>query len=213
MTIIVDHRERKSGVILELEKSDIPYTIQNLNTADFVIGTIGIERKTQYDFLQSITDKRLVIQIKKLKESFNKAILIVEGSENIYAIRDFHPNSIRGAISSIVIESAVPIIYTANPKDTAAFLKVLHNRLNKERVELSLINKRTFYDSGKQQEFILQSFPGIGPSLSKALLREFKTIKSIINADVKDLMKVNKIGKIKAKSIQNLINLTYGQDL
>jgi len=212
-TILIDHRERNIEIIKEFEKDKIPFEITSLYNADFVISNIGIERKTKYDFLTSIIDKRLILQLKGLKEYFDKQLLILEGQENIYSIRDFHPNSIRGMISSIIMDYQIPIIYTENPRDTASFLKVIHSRFEKERVETSLINKKSFFDTSKQQEFIIQSLPGIGPNLSKALLKEFKTIKSVINADEEDLIRVDKIGKIKAKNIKNILNTLYKEDL
>lgn len=211
--ILIDHRERNIEIIKELEKDKIPFKITNLNNADFVINNIGIEKKTKYDFLASIIDKRLLLQLQGLKDSFSKPLIIIEGQENIYSIRDFHPNSIRGMISSIIIDYQIPIIYTESPRDTASFLKIIYKRFEKEKTEVSLVNKKIFFDTFKQQEFIIQSLPGIGPNLSKALLKEFKTIKSIINAEEKELMKVDKIGKIKAKNIKNILNTIYKEEL
>lgn len=210
--ILVDHRERNIEIIKELEKSQIPYEVTNLFIADFVIQNIGIERKTKADFLNSIVDKRIISQVKGLKESFEKPLIIIEGQENIYSIRDFHPNSIRGMISSIIIDNNIPIIYTESPRDTAGFLKTIYNRYNSTRPEISLFNKKTFVNSQKQQEFIIQSLPGVGPNLARSLLRKFKSIKNIVNADIKELMKVEKIGKIKAKNIQEIISLVYNED-
>ena len=59
-TIIVDQRERSSGIVKELTKKDIKIEIRQLVIADFVIQTkdsegkiidVGIERKTTNDFL------------------------------------------------------------------------------------------------------------------------------------------------------------------
>jgi len=211
--ILIDHRERNIDIIKELEKENIPIKFTNLNYADFVINNIGIERKTKQDFLNSIMDKRILLQVKGLKDSFDKPIFIIEGQENIYSIRDFHPNSIRGMISSIIIDSNIPIIYTESPRDTASFLKIIYLRLDKEKSEVTLINKKIFFETYRQQEFIIQSLPGVGLNLSKALLSEFKTIKGIVNADEKDLMIVDKIGKIKAKNIKNILNTLYKEEL
>ncbi|MBS3146336.1 hypothetical protein J4471_01420 [Candidatus Woesearchaeota archaeon] len=211
--ILIDHRERNIDIIKELEKENIPIKFTNLNYADFVINNIGIERKTKQDFLNSIMDKRILLQVKGLKDSFDKPIFIIEGQENIYSIRDFHPNSIRGMISSIIIDSNIPIIYTESPRDTASFLKIIYLRLDKEKSEVTLINKKIFFETYRQQEFIIQSLPGVGLNLSKALLSEFKTIKGIVNADEKELMIVDKIGKIKAKNIKNILNTLYKEEL
>src|SRR3989344_1844853 len=101
--IIIDHREHKD-IVKEIIKHKIDIEIQQLKIADFVIQTktsegkiqnVGIERKTKMDFLNSIIDKRLINQLMVLKENFDIPLLIIEGEENIYKIRNFHPNAIR----------------------------------------------------------------------------------------------------------------------
>ena len=117
--LIIDHREPKS-LIRELAKKH-KVEIKHLVTADFIIQgkdiegnelNIGIERKTKNDFLNSIIDKRIIQQILYLKENFPVQLLIMEGTENIYEIRNFHPNAIRGMLASITIDFQIPILQT-----------------------------------------------------------------------------------------------------
>ncbi|MEW6063342.1 MAG: ERCC4 domain-containing protein [Nanoarchaeota archaeon] len=118
--IIVDYRERNSGVIEELNKKGINTEERHLVSADFIIQGknlegkdigIGIEKKTQHDFLNSIIDKRILNQLALLKENFEIPLLVIEGATNIYEIRNFHPNSIRGMIASIIIDYQIPIYH------------------------------------------------------------------------------------------------------
>src|SRR3989344_1882451 len=118
--IILDHRENKI-IKKELIKEGIEIEEKQLVSADFIIRTkdiegkiqtVGIERKTLQDLLNSIVDKRLINQLISLKENFDLPLLIIEGDENIYELRNFHPNSIRGMIASIAIDFRIPIIYT-----------------------------------------------------------------------------------------------------
>src|SRR3989344_2626517 len=110
--VIVDHRETKN-IIKELIKHKLDVEVKQLNIADFVLQTsdinnkektIGIERKTKQDFLNSIIDKRIINQLIILKENFKLPLLIIEGDENIYALSNIHPNAIRGMLSSIAID-------------------------------------------------------------------------------------------------------------
>ena len=48
-------------------------------------------------------------------------------------------------------------------------------------------------DKKERMQFIIESFQGIGPKTAKKLLKEFKTVKNIINAS-KDELK-DSIGK------------------
>ena len=146
-----------------------------------------------------------------LKENFPLQLLMIEGDENIYTISDFHPNSIRGMFSSIVIDYQIPIIYTKNYRDTASYLALISKRLEKPRKSINLISKRKPLTLKEQQEYIIQSLPGIGPNLSKSLLDNFKSVKNIFNADIDKLKEVEKIGKKKSENIRKVIDEKYIQ--
>ena len=214
--IIADFREK--DIIFELQRKHIDLEIKSLISADFIIQVkdfndntkeLGIERKVQSDFLNSIIDKRILNQLIALKENFSLQLLIIEGPENIYKIRNFHPNAIRGMLSSIAIDYQIPILYTESYRDTASLLKIISQRLDKPRRNISLLNKRKPLTLKEQQEFIIESLPLIGPSLAKSLLQKFKTVKKVINASEEKLKRIDKIGKIKAKKIKEVINEEY----
>ena len=63
-----------------------------------------------------------------LKQSFDKAVLIIEGEEDIYAVRKVHANAIRGMLASIALDFNIPILHTKTPKETAAMLAVMAKR-------------------------------------------------------------------------------------
>lgn len=216
--IIIDHRERSSGIRKELAKHDVETKVAALDIADYIIQTkdlnnnivnVAIERKTQNDFLNSVIDKRILRQLIQMKEHYPVQLLIIEGNKNLYSLRNFHPNSIRGMLASIAIDFQTPILYTRSLKDTAALLAIISKRLEKERKYLSLLKKRKPLTLKEQQEYLIEGLPGIGPNLSKSLLKEFKNVKNIMNADELDLQKVEKIGPKKAKLIKKVLEEYY----
>ncbi|MAG45205.1 MAG: hypothetical protein CMH63_00325 [Nanoarchaeota archaeon] len=218
MKILMDHRERSSGIKKELIKQDLEVIEKTLISADFVIKTkkldgqiitIGIEKKTINDFLNSIIDKRIISQLMEMKRHFDLQLLIIEGTENIYEIRNFHPNSIRGMLASIAIDFQTPILQTRNQRDTANLLGIIAKRLEKPRSLPSLLKKRKPLTLKQQQRYLVESLPGIGPLTSQNLLKKFKTIKNLVNAEEAELKKVKKIGKIKAQQIKKLIEKKY----
>ena len=217
-TIYIDHRERKSGIKKELIKKEIDAVEKQLKIADFVIKTktlngeiinVGIERKTLNDFLNSIIDKRIITQLMDLKKHHDIALLVIEGTENIYEIRNFHPNAIRGILASIAIDFQIPIIYTRNFRDTANLLAIIAKRLEKPRSLPSLLKKRKPLTLKQQQEYIIESLPGIGPTLSRSLLKKFKSIKEIMNASEEELKEVKKMGPKKASHIKKILKKRY----
>ncbi len=124
-------------------------------------------------------------------------------------MRNFHPNAIRGMLASIAIDFQVPMLYTRNHKDTAKLITIIARRLEKPKKLTSLLRQRKPLTLKEQQELLISSFPGIGPEISKLLLKNFKSVKNIINADEKQLKEVEKIGPKKAMQILHLIESEY----
>jgi DNA excision repair protein ERCC-4 len=79
--ILVDERERKSGIPDLLRRAGATIDFAQLKVGDYVVSPeTAIERKTIQDLLNSIYDGRLFIQCSQLKEHYIKPVLIVEGN-------------------------------------------------------------------------------------------------------------------------------------
>ncbi len=206
--IIIDYREKNSLVVSKLIGLGFDINFETLKVADYIVKDVAIERKTVSDFISSMVNRRLLKQLEELQQYKNK-LLIVEGVEEQELYTDseektgIHPNSVRGFLLSIVLKYKVPIIFTKNPEDTAKFISVLSKRKEKE-ISLNVMKKTL--DKKEQMQFIIESFPGIGPKTSKKVLEEFKTIKNIINASEEELRKI--VGK-KAEIVYKIINENY----
>src|SRR3989344_8791824 len=205
--LIIDHRERE--LIKELSRRKVKFDIKQLIASDFIIKNIGCERKTQQDFINSIIDGRLIDQLIVLKDNFDVPLLIIEGENNIYELRNMHPNAIRGMLASIAIDYQIPIIHTRNLNDTCSFIESILTRLERGKIAIPLLRKRKPLTLKERQELIIESFPGIGNLLATSLLKEFKSVKKIINSDEKKLQRVEKIGPKKASEIKKVIEEEY----
>ncbi len=215
MKIIADKREKNSLVIAELNEEGVSVEMKQLQVADYLISKdIAIERKTVNDFISSMLSKRLLKQLIDLKENYSKPLLIIEGIEeqDIYKSDrhpKLHPNAIRGMILSILLEFSIPIILTKDYIDTAQFLILLAKKQEKPSREISLKAKRRAFSLAEQQQFVIESLPGIGPTLAKELLKKFKTVRGVMNANKVELQKVKKINKKKADNIKRLLEAKY----
>jgi DNA excision repair protein ERCC-4 len=79
--ILVDERERKSGIPDLLRRAGAIIDFAQLRVGDYVVSPeTAIERKTIQDLLNSIFDGRLFIQCSQLNEHYMKPVLIVEGN-------------------------------------------------------------------------------------------------------------------------------------
>ena len=206
--IILDYREKNSLIPFELTSLGVEIEFKNLKIADYITKGVVIERKTVSDFISSMINKRLLKQLKELKQYPNK-LLIVEGINEKELYNDsenwtgMHPNSVRGFLLSIVLKYQIPIIFTKDYIDTAKFLYVLAKRKPRElplNVNKKSLNKR------ERLQFILEGFPGIGPKTARKLLKKFKTLKNLTNTTEEELKEI--IGK-KAEILSKIINEKY----
>ncbi|MBW3012713.1 DEAD/DEAH box helicase [Candidatus Woesearchaeota archaeon] len=211
LKLFADTRERGSQIIKELVELGFNIELTRLESADYILSkNVGIEFKTVKDFVDSIVDGRLLSQIKALKDTFAKPVLILEGTEDIYSIRKVHPNAIRGMLATIAVSYGIPILRTTHSKETAAIMATIISR-EQEQNQAANYNPHSIKPQSlkQQQEYFISSLPSIGPNLAKELLQQFKTAKNVVNASIEDLQKIEKVGKIKASKIKEVLDKEY----
>jgi len=205
--IIIDYREKNSLVASELIRLELNVEFKALKVADYLINDIAIERKTVSDFIISMINRRLLNQLEELQQYKNK-LLIIEGIDEQELYNDennsgVNANAIRGFLLSILLKYKIPLIFTKDSEDTAKFILILSRKKSKEiplNVSKKSLNKK------EQLQFIIESFPGIGPKTAKKLLEKFKTIKKMINASQEELKEI--MGK-KAEIMKKIIEEPY----
>jgi ERCC4-type nuclease len=209
--ILIDYREKNSLVASHLVKHGLNIEFKELKIGDYIVKNLVIERKTVSDFISSMINQRLLKQIEELKQYENK-LLIIEGisEKELYNDENYaneeegvNPNAIRGFLLSILLKHKIPILFTKNSEDTANFINILFKKKEKE---INLNAKKKTLNKKEQLQFIIESFPGVGPKKSKKLLEKFGTIQNIILAPTEDLEKI--LG-IKAKQIREIIEREY----
>ena len=204
--IIIDYREKNSLVASYLVKENFNIEFKELKIGDYIVKDTIIERKTIPDFISSMINGRLLKQLEELKQFENK-LLIVEGlsKKEIYSDdnQKVNANAIRGFLLSIALKHKIPILFTKDSEDSAKFMAVLSRKKSKE---IRLHAGKKTLDKKEQLQFIIESFPGIGPKKSKELLEKFGSIQNIINASLEDLERI--LGK-NAKNFIELIGRRY----
>ncbi|ENN96478.1 Hef nuclease [Methanocaldococcus villosus KIN24-T80] len=201
--IIVDVREKTMAKLLH-DRADVELT--TLEVGDYVLSDrVVVERKTAEDFVNSIIDKRLFNQLKDLKK-VEKPILIIEG-ENFSRI---HENALKGAILSIILDFGIPIIFTKDENDTADILiRIAEKEQIKEKRPVMIRHGKTAMSLKERQKFIVQSLPDVGGALAERLLKHFKTVEKVFTAKEEELLKVEGVGKERAKKIREVLTAEY----
>ncbi|HLD40092.1 MAG TPA: ERCC4 domain-containing protein, partial [Candidatus Nanoarchaeia archaeon] len=209
VAVLADHREKDNKIVKELIELGVSVKTGQLESADYLIsGRVAVELKKVPDFVASLIDGRMLEQVRNLKKNFDKAIVIIEGEEDIYAVRKVHANAIRGMLASIVLDFGVPVLYTKNPRDTAGLLAVMAKREQDKGSDFSY-HERKPHAEEEQLEFFVSSLPGIGLQTARSLLEQFGSIRNLVNASKEELLAIKGIGEKTAERLVMLFGKEY----
>ncbi|KAG2473252.1 MAG: ERCC4 domain-containing protein, DNA excision repair protein ERCC-4 [Nitrosopumilales archaeon] len=208
LRIIVDERERKSGIPELLRAVGINIEMKTLPIGDYIVAPETIvERKSIHDLISSIFDGRLFDQCNRLKEHFKFPIILIEG--NLDEINNITENPLifYGAISGIALDFKIPVLPTPNADHTAKLLVSLCSR--KESSTGPFLKKiRKSNDMQKQQLTVLSSLPGVGEKLALRMLEKFGSPFRVFSASSTELAKVDGVGGVRAKKIKKMLEAT-----
>jgi len=205
LRIIVDERERKSGIPDLLKAVGLNVEMKTLPIGDYIVAPeTVVERKSIRDLMSSIFDGRLFDQCSRLKEHFEYPVVLVEGNvDEIEEITD-NPLIFYGAISTVALDFKIPIIPTPNATHTAKLLVSMCSRKDSPKGPYLKKIKKSYNLQG-QQLSVLCSLPGIGEKFAIRMLEKFGTPFKVFTATTTDLAKVEGLGKARAKKIKKIL--------
>lgn len=203
--IIIDNRERNRDIISRLESKGAIIELKQAPVGDYIVSDrVCIERKTESDLQGSVINARLFDQLDRLNKSFEKPILILETDNYGFGLGD---NIMLGILASVYLDHNIQIMWSDGTQDTADIIYALAAReQTRKGKEPKLVGIKRAYSDYQWQTLILCSIPGVGPKLARELIKKFKNIRNIANAQEKELMLVEKIGKKKAQRIYEILN-------
>jgi DNA excision repair protein ERCC-4 len=206
LRIIVDERERKSGIPDLLKSVGLNVEMKTLPIGDYIVAPETIvERKSIRDLMASVFDGRLFDQCTRLKEHFENPIVLIEG--NVDEIEEITENPLifYGAISTVVLDFKIPIIPTPSASHTAKLLVSMCSRKDAPKGPyLKKIKKSP--DLERQQLSSLCSLPGIGEKFAVRMLAKFGTPLKVFTATTAELSKVEGLGEVRAKKIKKVLD-------
>jgi len=207
VTVVVDDRE--NSIAKELSRKEIEVDKTRLEVADFMVSDdTVVERKRTDDFVDSIVDNRLFDQIQDIKQ-FQNPVLLLEG-ENLYTHRDIAPEAIQGALSSIILDYEMPILWSDHEEETTELLLSMARREQQERdKDVQVRGSSEGTTQAEMQEFIAAGLPGVNTKIAERLLNEFDTLEKIFTASEEELKQVEGIGQKKAEKIRSTVTRKY----
>ena len=205
LRIVVDERERKSGIPELLKAVGINLEMKTLQVGDYIVAPeTVVERKSIHDLVSSIFDGRLFEQCNRLKEHFQHPVILMEG--NVDEIEEVTENPLvfYGAISTIALDFKIPIIPTPSASHTAKLLVSLSSR--KESTKGPFLKKiRKSNDIQRQQLSTLCSLPGVGEKIAIRMLKKFGSPLRVFSASYTELSKIEGLGESRAKKIKKML--------
>jgi len=171
--------------ILDQKKDTINYTVEQLDIADIIISEeVAIERKEGSDFISSIIDNRLFEQMLRLKETYSKPILILEGlNDNVFENTGMKINSIYGALCKVSYIMGISVIPTRNLEDTVIAIERIAFREHSKGYDAIMSRKAPKSMSTEDRRaFIIEGLIDSGPKKAKELIEHFKTPYNVLKA-------------------------------
>lgn len=206
LRIVVDERERKSGIPDLLDAVGMNMEVRTLPVGDYIVRPeTAVERKSIRDLLSSIFDGRLFDQCQRLREHYQHPVIVMEGNvDEIDEIAE-NPMVLYGALSSVALEYRIPVIPTPSAMHTAKLLISLC--FKKDHMSGPLLKKiKKHTDPRRQQLSVLASLPGVGDKLAVRMLERFGTPADALAASSSDIAKIPGMGASRAQKIRSMLD-------
>ena len=209
--VVVDEREKPSGVPDLLKEFGLQVEYRMLEVGDYVVSwECAVERKGERDFLKSLYSGRLFDEAHRLCETYDRPVLIVEGRLPLSVMEMTKPRAFWGSLTTLAFEYGLRVFFTADARQTADFIYTLTRHRGFTRPRGPLIRKKHKARTlDKNQLLLVSSLPGIGPKLADRALRRFGTVRRVFSASVAELSSVDGIARIKAEKIAEILDARY----
>ena len=211
--VVVDERERASGVPDELAKLNVRVYFSRLPVADYVLNPeIAVERKSVRDLVSSVYDSRIFDQAAKISAAYAKPFLLVEGDSKEVASLARNLKSFYGAIANVSIAYGLRMLYTANPRETAlAISELLVQARAKPLARMPSEVPRKAKSTPLQQVYLVSSLPGVGRRLAEKLLSKYGTPRRVMSLTPGELAMTGGIGWKRAEKVKEVLDSKYSR--
>ena len=203
--VLVDHRERGSGIPEALAAAGLDVRLTDLPVGDYVLGPgLAVERKGPTDLGASIRDGRIFDQAVRQQSAFPLAVLLIEGEPS-----GFSEDAWRGAVCRLV-EDGFTVLHSLDAEDSAAWVVRLAKRARRtSRTTRTEGPRRSPRHPSAQAEVMLSVVPGISLTMARSLLDAFGSLSAIAAAAPEGLRDHPGIGRVRAARLAEALHHLY----
>ncbi|MEN3000094.1 MAG: ERCC4 domain-containing protein [Acidilobaceae archaeon] len=211
LRVYADYREEQSGIPSMLEKMGVVVIRENLPAGDYLLpGDLVVERKTAEDYVNSLHDGRLFDQARRVLESYDNLLLIVEGDLERTARMRGREKHVISSIASLLLEG-VKVVSSSGPKYTAQLLEALARKSSETRGKRVVIHRKPKLESLREwQLYVVSSFPGVGEKMAEKILEHYGTVEAFCLSSMSELQRI--VGEKRAERIKTILKARYGEE-
>lgn len=197
MKLIIDSREQ--AVLDYIEHIEFQTEVKQITVGDYIIYNGSkiiccIERKTMFDYAESIKDGRIenIEKMIKLRDECGcKLFIIVEYKKKRDAFSGININNIRAHMYKQMLENNIFIIHSESPIDTMDEINQLMTRISKMDIveggettddRITKRVQKSEYDIAAK---MLEHIPGVGKHYAHVLLKY--SILELMTADIMEI--------------------------
>ncbi|WEU40982.1 MAG: hypothetical protein OdinLCB4_003505 [Candidatus Odinarchaeum yellowstonii] len=209
--LYADARELSSGIPELIKKENINVYVRNLTVADYVISDrCAVERKSVNDFISSLFDGRLIDQLNRLSEAYEKPVLILEGDVNLLYADEQRRAFFLKTLFNLTIDYNIRLLFSSCKNLTKDILVGLlhYEKFGKSRYPIARRKPKTL-ERRELLKFILKGFPYIGDKSAEKLLQSFGSLRKIFTSPSRELMLKGRLTLKQAKTFTDLLDIPY----
>jgi ERCC4-type nuclease len=112
----------------------------------------------------------------------------------------------QGALITVTLVFGIPLLRSSCPRETADLILYAADQLNRRTTKTP--KRPGYHPKGltRQQNYLLQAIPEIGPTKANLLLETFGSPFGVASATIEDLQNVDGIGTSAAASIHRVFH-------
>ncbi len=212
-TVIVDCREASSASKISkgLIEKGVNVKTENLEKGDYILSDeCAVERKTVQDFIYTLTRRYLFEQIFRLKETYPKSLLLIEGyMPMIYKFSKIQPAAVWGAMFNLA-KNGIAMVNTASQKETIDFIYVAARQEQVVEKRTPTVHAFKNYDTlSEAQVYLIASLPNVGREKATSILQSYQTPQNaFLNVD--DWGKtVDGLGPVITNKVKQVLTTPY----